>query len=810
MKIAFKNMAKKQKINKTQWTKFWNNLSVYVAKKPARFIKKYRYSQDYLKLKKLGIDQTKIDLVKTAFQNYQAPEIQFHRFTLFFRRDYETVKLFIGTDSSSDAFLRLFRKFHFNSFPVIKKEFQKLFLLYKLNEKGEGRVFEIKYKGKGSIKNIDGVLFSSLLSANHENASYTSLKTFTIGADTIVPIRKDSEGKSVYKFIRFSRDSGTVLVKISVDSPKEINLIKYKIAHYFNSFLDTPEAAGDFTRFLDFLKNGNSEHFTLIGVNYYDKGFKLSIFPQNNKDENITGYGPFKRHIGNFSKENIENIISIRIANKEIKTRNQIFVSFYTFLTEGIIGSITLSLDDRRLNLSERNKFRQDFVSDFNIPLDKLVHLGDIDESEIYKLFLRNLPKKQRKLQLRSEASMRIYKSLCELNLISPRFDSEDKGAYCFNSSCRLKFQRKWNQKYCQACKDLLFVDKKIIVSTIEEKKAAEFTYKTSLEIGFQAEKFERRLLGRKIYIVEIRNKDNSACFLPISRKLNEHQIEMLRFRFPNLILITSKDDKDEFKQSSIEAVELYKFAQKLLSKDTAYLKQLINKAKRNRLDLVRNVADQVASRLVGEEFYKSKNQIAKNFGAEFFEADCYVLLSYMFGNSIWLGANKRGSAFPDGVTAFPLTKAKNGCFIWDTKFCLSNRIAFGSIEKNAKYVKDGKNNITIKDNGGLKGFVFISNSENSTGFQSKFNNVGKGKILKISFLNAKAVVSIFKHHKDHEQDILQNSKIREIFLDTMKGLFFKAKRRKKAFVISNDYVTNLLLKAEEKYLVVKTKALKV
>ena len=676
-------------------------------------------------------------------------------------------------------------------------------------EKGDGRVFEIKYRGKGSIKRINGVIFSRLLSSNHENASYSSLGVFTIGVDTIIPIRKDSEGKSVYKFIRITKNKHTILVRISADSPKEINLIKYKISDYFNSYLDTPEYVGDFAKFLNFLKTGDSEHLTLIGVNYFDKGFKISVFPQNNKDENVTSYGPFKRHVNAFSKENIGNIISVRVANKEIKTRNQTFINFYTFLTEGIIGAVTLSLDDRRLNLAERIKFRKDYISDFDVPLDKLVHLGSIDESEIYRLFLQNIPRKQRKLQLRSEASMRIYKLLSESNLISPHFDSEDKGAYCFNSSCRLKFQRKWNLKYCPSCKDLLFVDKKIIVSTIEEKKASEFIYKTCLEIGIQAKKFERRILGRIIYLVEVRNKDNSACLLTISKKLNEHQIEVLRFRYPNLILITSKDDQNEFKQAGVEAIDLYKFAQRLLLKDTTYLKQLINRAKRNQLDLVRNVVDQIATRFVDEEYYKSKNQIAKNFGAELFEADCYVLLSYIFGNSIWLGANKRGSAFPDGITAFPLTKAKNGCFIWDTKFCQSNQITFGSTEKNAKYVKDGKSNVSIKDNGGLKGFAFISNSEDSTNFQSKFNKIGKGKVLKISLWSAKLIVNLFRHYKDHEQDVLQNSKIREIFLDSMKNLFFKAERRKKAFVITDNCVNSVLLRAEQNYLAVKTKKLR-
>ncbi|MDO8270042.1 MAG: hypothetical protein Q7T54_05245, partial [Candidatus Levybacteria bacterium] len=312
-------------------------------------------------------------------------------------------------------------------------------------------------------------------------------------------------------------------------------------------------------------------------------------------------------------------------------------------------------------------------------------------------------------------------------------------------------------------------------------------------------------LLGRKIYIVELRYNGKSACLFPVSKKLSENQIEILRFRYPNLILITSKDDKDGFLTAHVEALDLYKVAQKLLSKDVNYTKQLINKARRNQFNLVRNVADEIAIRFIDENFYKSKNRITKNFGAELFEADSYILLSYIFGNSIWLGANKRGSAFPDGITAFPLTQDKNGCFIWDTKFCETGRIVFGSIDKNAKYVKDGKTNTTIVGNGGLKGFIFISNTDAPNSFSSKFNKIAKGKVLKVSFLTSKQIVDIYKHFKDNEQDISQNSRIKMLFLDSMKSLLFKAKKRKKAFVITDLKITSLLLSNDQKYLSVKT-----
>lgn len=802
-------MSTKSKISKAQWTVFWKNLGVFVALKPSRFLKRYKYSQDVAKLRKIGVDDLIINDIKKKISLYQAPEIQFHRFISFFRRDYESVMVWTGMTTTDEAIKRLFRKFHYNNFDKAEKELGKLFLVYKLNDKGEGRSFEIKYKGKGSINRIQGSAFSGLLSTHHENASYHALPTFKLGQDVVVPLLKQSEGKPIYKFIRFSRNSGKIFVKISVDSPKELNLVKYKIADYFNSYLDTPEDVGDFTKLLNFLKTGVSTNYILIGSNFFDKDFKLSVFPQNNRESNISNYKLYKNHVSSYMKESLGNIISIRIADKNIATRNQIFVIFYTFLTEGIIGAITLGLDDRGLNLKERTTFRKDFMTDFGIPLDRLINLDTVSESEIYRLFLQNLPQKKRRLQLRSESSINIYKQLVAHGLISTSFDSEDKGSYCFNSTCRLRFRRKWNLKFCPACKDIMFSDKKIIVSTLDEKKLSEFIHKSCIGMGFRSERFERKLLGRKIYVTEVRNKDKSVCIIPISKNLNENQVEVLKFRFPNLLLVTSKGDVNELKQSGDDAIDLHIFVQKFLSSEIRFVSQLINKAKRNQLSLVRNDAEQISINLCDAQFYKSKNQIVKNLGAELFEAHNHILMCYVFGNAIWLGANKRGSALPDGVTAFPLTLQKNGCFIWDTKYCETGRIVFGSIQKNKKYVTDGKTNPTIIDNGGLKGFVFISNSNPPNNFSSKFNSVVKGRKLKILFMKSDQVVSIYKHFRDNEQDIHQNSQIKEIFIDSMKSLLFKTKRNKKSFVVSDSELNNLLLDVESKYLAVKTQQLR-
>ncbi|MBI4039524.1 hypothetical protein HY388_01730 [Candidatus Daviesbacteria bacterium] len=805
-------MRTKKSISKSQWTKFWNDAGVYV-RKPSRFVKNYNPRRDEKRLIKLGVSQASIDKVRRVFERkYQAPLLQFHKFTIFFSTDTDTVVKWTSSRTASEAFAKLFRKLNFNSFTAAKKSLHQLFLLYKLNDRGEGRTFEAKYTGHGSIQKLDGGLISGLLSTRHENASYKNLPKFRFDSATIIPLLKNSQGKSIYKFVRLKRSDGKIIFDISADSSKENNLIKQKLSKWFQSYIDTPEVKGDFTKLINFIKSGESEHFLLIGINFFDNEYKLSIFPQFNQLRNIASYQLMKQKFNRAGPEVLDKFVNIRVSNKEIQTKGQVFVEFYTRLTEGIIGAITLQLDDRRLNSLERKKLRSDFENDFALPLGKRIRVQDIPEEEIYRTFLQNVAKKQRKVEVRSEKSFNIYKTLLDNKLLTLKFESKDEARYCFNSNCRLKFQYKWNHRTCRNCGGWMFNAKTIIVDVIDEKRVAEFIYKKCLELGFTAERFKRKLIRRDIYTTEVRDSDRSICLTPITKPLSDHHLEILQFRYPNAVIITSKADAQILATTShVEVLELYKIIPKLLSNDSQFIKQLIQRVNRQRLSRVRSLADESITRISTDQFYKDKNVVSKNFGAEFFEADCSILLSYIFGNSIWLGANKRGRAFPDGITAMPLTNTKYGCFIWDTKFCETAKVALGKDTKNAVYIKDGKKNQTIKDNGGLKGFIFISNVQPPKNFVSKYKKLAKNSgRIKISFIRSEHIKAIFDHFKDHEVLINGNSKIKQVFFDSIKKLLFSTAGKKKSYVIDTTELNRILNNNIREYNLLSTKRVNV
>lgn len=795
-------MSAKSKIEKVSWTRFWTSFEIYIPR-TARWRSEYNPASDERRLMRKGVAEEYIKKVRLAFeQNYKEPLKQFHRFVNFFIRDTQIILVATNSNNSSEAFHKLFRKLHYSSFPQAKCIFQQIFLIQKFNEKGMGRSYIARYRGTGSIDNIKGTMFARTLSYNDRRAVYKSLPKFKFGGKTILTLLKSGSGRNIHKFIQLDREGGEIQIKISMDSQKEYNLAKFKLSEYFLTLVDTPEYRKNLKEFLKFLKNGESDHFKLIGIVFLDQDHKVSVFPQNNRLENIIRYTPLKEKFSRRRVDFLDKIVDIRITNKEIDTRSEIFIHFHTFYTDGVIGSILLNLQDKRLNSSERDKFHKDFKSDFGLPLDSFIRFDNVSNSDIYKTFLKNVVRKNKQVKLRSPSALEIYRILSSNGLISYEFDSKEQAAYCFNPNCRLKFKLKWNKKSCVNCHERLFRGRTVVVKKINENKVTDLIYKVSSELGFTVDKFERKLLGRKIYVNEIRKDEKSLCVIPITKDLNENELEVIRFRYPNLLLATSKDNSDHISAKHIKVVELYLLIYKLMNKSSS--KRTINSFLRevNR-DIVRknrNLSDESSSRFNNDNYYIQKNKEAKNLGAELFEADCSVLLSYIFGNTIWLGARTRGKPFPDGISALPLTEKANGCFLWDTKFSETGRVVLGKDGKNDNYLKQGRKNPTIKDNGGLKGFVFVSNKTAPNNFLKKFRKLIGRRRLKVTYLSSDQIFKLYRHYKDFENDINNNRRVQEVFVDSMRGLFFSTAGNNKAFVVKDGFLEELLDKNKAKY----------
>ncbi len=794
-------MAKKHTLSTVKWTRFWGSLDIHIRKRNI-LLKKYSpRKNDFPSLRRIGVKEEDINKVYELFNSYREP-LLFRKFTMFFKKDPITVEKWTNSKNTSEAFVKLFRIFHFNNFQKIKERFKEISLLYEINRKGEGRKYQGIYKGRGSINNIKGVHFSRLLNLSDKRSNYKALRNIKFEDSIILPIERKKGNRPIYKFIKLSRKNNKIVIRVSADSEKEYKIIRNALRTWFGVYIDTPDFQGDFKKLSSFLKNGESEHFTVTGVNYFHGNYSISIFPKYNKPENVTKFQLYKNKFSAISFPQ-EHFIKIRILHKEILTRGQVFIIFLTHQTSGIIGAIVLNLDDRGLNFEERRRIRDDFNSDFDLPLNEFISYKDLAEKEIYKKLLQNIPKRSIEIELRSQKSLSVYKKLLDKELL-PCPIEQNQERYCTNVNCRLGFQRKLSGAHCKGCGERLLSDKKIIIERIDEEKVTKFISDSVKKLGFHANKLKRRLIKRNIFVVVIRNKEKFIEVIPITKSLDENQIEVLRFRYPNLLLLNSQENLEEFTQKDINVDELYEFIYALEKSKKSEIKKLIDNINIDGLERIRKYSADSSSRITNNGFYKDKNKISKNFGSELFEADCSILLSYIFGNSLWLGARSRGKAFPDGITAFPFLDTHKGCFIWDAKFSEGQKVVLGKKEKNENYIKYAKNNSNIKENGGLKGFVFIGNRNAPKNFLREYRKLIGKRRIKVSFIRPEHLLEIFKHYKTNENRINNNLKVKQIFIELMNKIFFSTVSGNKSFVLQNSYLKQSLENNRKKYKSIK------
>lgn len=796
-------MYKTRNITKSQWTNLWKSLGIYVAK-PKRTLKSYSISRDKSQLRSLGVTDEAIDKVLNKFNNgYQEPKLQFLRFSRFFKKDVETTVAWSKASTTSEAFLKLFNKLNnCASFENAQNKLKELYILHEYNWRGQGRYFELKYKGSGSINKLDSTYFASYLSANHKDAKYKGEKVFKIDEFTIFPILKSKNGKDLYKFIRLRRNNGNVELSVKVDSTKELNLIKNRVSTWFKSYIDIPEEENNLAQLIKFIKEGISTHFTLVGTTFFDNECLVSVYPKQGTSKNISEHAAYRTKFSRANIKSVEQLINIKLEHKDIKTRNQANIKLYTKFTDGLLGAIVISLDDKGLNGKERRIFTEDFENDFKVPLDKLIKYGDATERDYLKTFLVNTPQKQRKIKLRSDEAVRTYRELLINKVIEESFDLKADAGYCFNQDCRMRYKQFLGRKTCSSCGGPLFKSKTIVIRSINEKRIADYIELKFKEFNLNPLKLKRKLLGRDLFVIAVNKGRNTATFIPISKSLDINQLEILQYRYPDAILITSKDDATDLAtMTNLKVFELHNIIEKLLDGKKSQFERIIRTNTLSKLARIANLAEQASERLADENFYKEKNLVAKNYGAELFEADCSIILENIFNNSIWLGARSRGKALPDGISAFPLHQIKLGCFILDTKFSESGRVALGTKKKNKKYILDGRKNSTIKKNGGVKGFIFISNAPAPTTFKTTFDKLTKEvKGVKISYLSAQHLLMIYEHFKEYEEQINNNSQIKGIFLEKMKLLLFVKPPKTYANIVSDTYVEKLLEEANTEY----------
>ena len=121
-------MANKKDLSSAQWTNFWKSFDIQIQKRK-RFLRDYNPQRsDYASLKRIGVDGDLIERIHRLLSDYD--DLLFHQFCLFYKRDPQTVQIWVNASSPSEAFERLYNVFQRNSINELKKRFGELFFWY--------------------------------------------------------------------------------------------------------------------------------------------------------------------------------------------------------------------------------------------------------------------------------------------------------------------------------------------------------------------------------------------------------------------------------------------------------------------------------------------------------------------------------------------------------------------------------------------------------------------------------------------------------------------------------------------------------
>jgi len=771
-------MSAKYSTKPAQWTAFWKSLAVQPEKRSR--LSKYSYGilskRASRPLKNIGVSTEQIEKAVAHFAKYSDTTV-FYNFSRFFRIDPATVKYWVGEQDVTTAFGKIVRVFQRNTLKQLKKRLAELHWLHQYNRKGEGWTFEAEFTKRKSIYGIDLARLTRLLNKADERYTYRGVAKFRVGDELFLCLTRSAE-RPIPKFVVLQRTQDKLLMHISADTRKEVGLIKVGLRNEFGVLIDSVEQSGSFTRLKSFLRSGKSRHFWLVGVTLLQDQFRIMISPKFNVPIQVADYSLYQERLVNML-DPATSLVQVRLHHLPTATRRPVSVDVRNHQTSEIVGAVLLDLNDRKLNRNQRKILQADFQTDFGVPLGTFLRTNDLTGIEIYDRLLQTTLRKGTDFNLRSPGSLKIVRGLVDQGLIEWPVKCQDQPRYCTNRICTRRYEAVSSGKHCDTCGEILLPGKEITVNKINERRVADYVSGVLSTWEMDHLLLKRKVLGRTIYAIEIDIDGKNIQLIPATKPFSVDQLAIIRLRYEGAYLLSSREDVQSLVAANLGSQELSRFVYELDNKSRARIVRKLNDHAFSQLTHVRNEADSCKKRLADNRTYAAKERRIKNLGAELFEADVAVILRYIFGNSIWLGARTRGSALPDGMTALPVTGNKNGCFLWDAKYGRGQKVRLG------------------------KAMLFISNTAGPKNFESKYkkllkrHRIGKFKIL---FVTSKQLLKLYEHFRKFEDDIMSNQAIHNGFVKSMKSLLFSTVGGKTAVKVTDGQVSDMVTSNETQF----------
>lgn len=706
--------------------------------------------------------------VKIKFNNFERrlDKLNFKYFLKFFKGHKEAIRFYYNKLRQNDMIKLLFDSY--------KNSLNDFFEIHDYNlwlKEGKGYAYDI---------NIDTNLIKKL--SNEKRGSfnpriknsmkkYSEMKRIFFDENNflLLVLSKGSKNK-LYIGIRIFKGYSKLFLSNKFSAKERHYFLKIAIKK--GILLDTLPKKINYDKFINFIKDPDSIKdpiLDLISISFEKNGVLFSLEEVEGTPENAVNM-----ELNSYKKDlTFDKIKSVGFYyQKDSKIKKNYFkINNY----DGIINFSFNSYKKGKLDYLEA---LDNFKSQFGFLPDKSYSDLVQNKKKWYSRFLdHNRAVNYKGFELPMEA-IEVIGNLKNKNLIlDPK-----KGAFayvCF-SNCPGYGKQIWGLEKidCQDCGERMCLIKEELSyekSIIGIKKYIKNLITKHWNKKYRYFYFSKKLFNKKIDLIKIFDENNDSITLCFSNNKKDFKyFNELSERSSNLMIFECGTEVDNIIEpiyriklsDFIYEIEENKgkrdfFKEAIKNQKSVWKERKIICANKSLINLIR--------------IHNKKDLRYKGFQ---YEKDCFNSLNSFFDNCVWLGSKDSGGKVPDGAIELKELDGKKGCIIWDTKLSSGKKKAsVGSVKKNKTYINNFWKNKIIKDFGGLKSYIIISNDLSEVNFNKIFTKIkkdykGKKKTINYLFLDSRLLVKIYEFIKENQKHFDTDESLRKDFFSDINNLF--------------------------------------
>ncbi len=494
-------------------------------------------------------------------------------------------------------------------------------------------------------------------------------------------------------------------------------------------------------------------------------------------------------------KNSVANAIKMLEDSKQISVDDISVIESLNLLLDGTpvnvkvvaskAGYYKLVIPERNLTFAIRSDILSEFESASRLPINKFFTFEDVPVRSLEAI---NNILNSKMVCLSEEPP--IYKSvledLYELGLLQK--PEKESRRFCVNPKCNRAFVNTWAKGTCAECGNKMRIRGVYFSIKANKPKIREFLLSSLKNEQFSAVTGVRSINHKRTPVIEIYTPRGSVLVIPdYSTKINPALLDQVQYSDTSVVFapypFTSETETIRRRGHGIVAIS--ELAWDYLSD--------------SRTGRFSSEIDRCLDSFILRVMESGKNSLErieakKEYDFHKFEEDVFSLIHVILPTAQRLGDQFIGKKVPDGIASVPLTGKKRFCITWDCKY---SDTEYNLVEKPSKtihYLKKLPELSVVRNLGGLRSFVFVSNNMNGARFGRYVKKLLKkytwrgGKII---LLSSGQLISLYKHHISIRHNLLASPEASNKYYLRIADLFCRPRRR--YYVISQEDISSIV-----------------